>query len=358
MVHPSYLADSLCSARVPSSIPFSPSRVNMAARPALVLWIRHCESCSNVAQTARKKFLEAPLCTERGMQQSLLIALRIRSLLESRGLTHATVRFYCSYLPRAMLTAALAASAWAALEGIKARVPVQVLCHIGELANPLEEVKTPDARADAHVAPACVSRSTESVSTARDSRCWAREINRELKSAGREAGRAAFRARIRWSLSTDCSEGVSCAPPDAPSWGSRSDDYAWFLRNIVPRWVQEAAADSAAPPVVHVVVSHGAYIQTSLFPHAPEGSRRLDNTDMVFVRYLSSNGASAPPELLESPVPLPDLPAWLESMRQTAVGTLWPDSCSLSSDAHWQRCRAPWSKRGAREPSAPQHEDA
>ena len=160
-----------------------------------MLWIRHCESCANVGTTDRSRFKEAPLCTPTGMHQSLLVAIRIRAFLETHGLGGATVRFYCSYLPRSMQTAALAASAWAALEGLDEELPVHVLCPIGEFANPFEAEGSPDTGSGSDPqAPPCVLRSSESVSTERASRCWAQEVNHALEEGRKEHGAAAFRA--------------------------------------------------------------------------------------------------------------------------------------------------------------------
>ena len=114
---------------------------------------------------------------------------------------------------------------------------------------------------------------------------------------------------------------------------------------------EQASEAAETAPVVRVVVSHGAFIAAELFPHLssapePDRSMHLRNTDMVFVRYLSDDTVAFRPQLLESPEPLPPLPALLESMRRTAVESLWPDSCALDTGARWRRCRSPRASPG------------
>lgn len=72
-----------------------------------VLWIRHCESCSNIGSifSYRKHFIP-PLCTKKGIVQSILFGKRLKNKLSEiyKKYDLLDIKFYSSYLPRAMLT--------------------------------------------------------------------------------------------------------------------------------------------------------------------------------------------------------------------------------------------------------------
>lgn len=75
-----------------------------------VLWVRHCESCSNVGgKLSYRKYFIPPLCTKEGIVQALLFGRRLKKRLPTiyNKLDLLDVKFYASYLPRAMLTAKL-----------------------------------------------------------------------------------------------------------------------------------------------------------------------------------------------------------------------------------------------------------
>ena len=139
-----------------------------------VLWVRHCESCANVAATTEQKFMEQPLCTSRGEQQAAAVAHTIlREGLAGRD-GGPGVRFYCSILPRAMLTAAIAAEEMHKLTPDAADPPrVSVLHHVAELANSYERQLTKRR---------CTAKPTESVSTETTLSCWMREINARMRA--------------------------------------------------------------------------------------------------------------------------------------------------------------------------------
>lgn len=82
----------------------------MKGKDIYILWVRHCESCSNVGSlfSYRKHFIP-PLCTKNGIVQSILFGKRLKNKLSEiyKKLDLLDIKFYSSYLPRAMLTAKL-----------------------------------------------------------------------------------------------------------------------------------------------------------------------------------------------------------------------------------------------------------
>jgi broad specificity phosphatase PhoE len=238
-----------------------------------VLWIRHCESCSNIKDPktqAVEKYTLPPLCTSKGIRQSLEVAFRIGALAERLGVSvPEDVVFYCSYLPRAMMTATLAASALHAYHrGLKPsrRALVSVLCHIGELPNSYERAR----------AERCVRRPSESTATSETTQCWIRDFNAELRRQG-------LAARLRGPRDDCAPRTPSCPAGQVPAWQWDGDDYTSVLANVLPHWFAEQAQSGRRK--LRVIVSHGAYIKRSLFPTASPDEGRLPNTNIVFQRY-------------------------------------------------------------------------
>lgn len=84
-----------------------------------VLWVRHCESCTN-ANLQKTMFLE-PLCTERGVIQSLMCGNKLVKTFQNPSFekdvdetdySKMKYNFYSSYLPRAMETSKLLSHAF------------------------------------------------------------------------------------------------------------------------------------------------------------------------------------------------------------------------------------------------------
>ena len=110
-----------------------------------VLWVRHCESCSNVAFKEFKKILtnfrkevyngafNEPLCTEKGFNQSLSMGSQINDWYNNEYIknykSNNKIQLYSSYLPRALETSKLISSKIDIEYLSKYIIP---LCHISE----------------------------------------------------------------------------------------------------------------------------------------------------------------------------------------------------------------------------------
>ena len=71
-----------------------------------ILWVRHCESCSNIEKLNLKKKLSIePLCTHNGINQSFLFGAYLSLINPYKNYK---LFFYTSVLPRAMETAKIA----------------------------------------------------------------------------------------------------------------------------------------------------------------------------------------------------------------------------------------------------------
>lgn len=85
-----------------------------------ILWVRHCESCSNVASKfSAERQLRLPLCTKKGILQSLLFGKRLKRNINNIYTKYGLLRckFYSSYLPRAMLTSKLITNSFLKVDG-------------------------------------------------------------------------------------------------------------------------------------------------------------------------------------------------------------------------------------------------
>jgi broad specificity phosphatase PhoE len=85
-----------------------------------ILWVRHCNSCSNArkasgifgTQTYYSKKRQ-PLCTKLGILQSQALGGNLKKIINNFHSSHSSdlkIRYFSSYLPRAMLTAKLISS--------------------------------------------------------------------------------------------------------------------------------------------------------------------------------------------------------------------------------------------------------
>ena len=130
------------SASVSSSASPAPPENKILDGNIKILWVRHCQSCSNVKNAKgwfgtrgiMSKFRQ-PLCTELGITQCLNFASGLNSDLEDKQ-----VEFYSSLLPRAMLTSKLISSGIDPTKVYKEMI--QPLPYISENYQPYNRSKT------------------------------------------------------------------------------------------------------------------------------------------------------------------------------------------------------------------------
>ena len=117
-----------------------------------VLWIRHCESCSNVVVhskykkrwlTHRKQGFEIPPnCTLIGLIQSYMFGYHVLPLLLKKYPQFKNIDLYCSLLKRTMITNKLIMHGLKkSKHKIKTSKEVERLCNIAERATPYERMK-------------------------------------------------------------------------------------------------------------------------------------------------------------------------------------------------------------------------
>jgi len=73
-----------------------------------ILWVRHCESCANATSFLRRptqRFFRQPLCTKSGINQCFNFVRNLKWAIRENSDLQNPLKFYSSFLPRAMLTA-------------------------------------------------------------------------------------------------------------------------------------------------------------------------------------------------------------------------------------------------------------
>ena len=109
---------------------------NVPSRIIKVLWVRHAESCANIAKPLddnnmpnpnfmEDKVFREPLCTKRGIRQSYHIG-RALGQIRTQYFNGFGCQAFCSFLPRTMETA------WWIFKGMQFYVPIQRICYIME----------------------------------------------------------------------------------------------------------------------------------------------------------------------------------------------------------------------------------
>ena len=116
-----------------------------------ILWVRHCESCSNVISHSKsiiKKlthpiqgFIIPPNCTLMGIIQSFMFGYKLLPLIVKLYPKFKKIDFYCSLLKRAMITSKLITYGFSKSNvKIKQSKFIERLCNVSEKPNILEKV--------------------------------------------------------------------------------------------------------------------------------------------------------------------------------------------------------------------------
>lgn len=244
------------------------------------LWVRHCNTCSNEAIDPIDKFEVPTLCTALGLRQALVLASHIKNLARSKKIELQNIEFYCSYLPRAMMTAGLAAGLLGA--ELNDKKIIQVLCHIGEFENAYEK---DNFRQQEVSQRGCVQAASESVTTKVNTKCWIKSINLFLKLAD-------LQAKLKMGDITCSPRSTPCADNTTQAWMAdwKGRDYemveADFIRPLILSSQQQIS------PKLYVIVSHGSFIRASLYSQTslPPPNAHMENTAMVYQKYTLQSG--------------------------------------------------------------------
>lgn len=229
-------------------------RLRGGNRSIHVLWVRHCESCANIANQKfmqlsfkdkirnvkkwfKTKAFREPLCTHNGILQSFNFGQNLPAFFHhlQKSINLDGVDIYSSVLPRAMETAKII-SVGANMD--PSQGTIQRMAFIQEIKAPLEKgVQISDEFSNA---------GSTAVTTVAKSNCHAKMINKLFVHG--------------LPLSENILEVGHHSKLQA-----KSDDYHNFLSKILPR---------LKPNRLNIIVSHGRYIKkyiTKKHPHNLDG---------------------------------------------------------------------------------------
>jgi hypothetical protein len=299
--------------------PTSVSRKTMAS--VYVVWMRHCESRSNVGKTDEDIAYVEALCTCTGVQQSFASGSRTSEYIEKRFGKDAKVHLFSSALPRAMQTAQDVSSAMHS-SLLEKNPKVHRLPYITERWGDDEEIEFVKG----------TRYGSANTATIVSSNSHARALNARRVGAPIVVNRDATRLLLK---SADASHRIAY----------KTGNYTSFLEEIVPTL-------QTGPKNINLIVGHGWYIWQLVIKSAEKSrlaSEReevdridiLENTEAIVVRYdLSSDKSNVLRATLIGHIAEPDeggLEAYFEKapkgLKRFATSPKSPCKCNYNDKA-------------------------
>ena len=221
--------------------------------------------------------------------------------------------FFSSYLPRAMQTAALAAWHFQKLGKLTDEMSDQVLCHIGEFANPEESEEQ-----------LCIRKTTEDVITQSAFVCWLSVLNQELQSIGRVQ-------LVTPTYNCDLNPQVLCSLSTQPAWLTTRKDIQAFERAYLPRWL--LMQQESDHPLLFVVFSHGRYMKKAL------GLRsKVRNLDVLKIRYTKNKKRWSKEHIQKLHGPVSEKGLHMSYRTEEELFPSWGDDTCNEPKLPWSRC--------------------
>jgi len=223
-----------------------------------VLWIRHCESCANVAFKGQidimSKFRQ-PLCTMKGVKQAHTFGEQLykhtNNIVDKYDLKG--VSFYSSYLPRAVETVKLISSGY---------VKRKTKRKINRLPFISEHVRFYDKKSG-----------SQSMTSIYKSNCYANTINKIIPQ-GLDINITNLMKNIMTSIL--CKDIGNSGDLDKCTIKSSKNDYANFLQHVLPKLPSNRLI---------VIVSHGGYIKNEVLKSLIPNQSDLHNLESFLVKY-------------------------------------------------------------------------
>lgn len=214
-----------------------------------VLWVRHCESCSNViahSKSRTKKLwnikqagLVPPNCTMIGLLQSFMFGYQLLPEILKRYPDFSKVAYYCSVLKRAKITAKMISYGFE-FSGCKMKTSneIQRVCHVSEKLNKLEK----------HMGLKLTGNTSLKKSDKQID-----DINRRYRRTGKKVSKR-IQARTRKCVKSD---------------------YNAFVKKVLP---------TLDPSSLNIIVSHGKFLRQHL------KLKKSNNVDCFLVEYDTETG--------------------------------------------------------------------
>jgi len=213
-----------------------------------VLWIRHCESCSNVVIHSKYKkrwltdtkqgFEIPPNCTLIGLIQSFMFGYKFIPELLKKYPQFKKIDYFCSLLKRTMITNKLISHGIKKSKyKIKSSNEIGRICNISERATPYEKMKN-------------IEFNRVSIKT---SNKFVKEVNKRYKRTGKKISRKIIKRTKNCKI----------------------NDHDTFMKESLPK---------LDPKSLNIIVSHGIVLRKTF------KLKGLNNVDGVLAEYDTDNG--------------------------------------------------------------------
>lgn len=230
-------------------------------RGRYVIWVRHCESCANVASKGvpdvMSKFRQ-PLCTIKGIHQAHAFGEELQKysykLVEDNDLEG--ISFYSSYLPRAVETAKVISVGY----GKKTQRKINRLPFISE------NVKFYNKKSG-----------SQSMTSIHRSDCYVNALNTILPIGLTINNKHLFESDI-FNIVCTSSEQKYNSINDCIIRG-KSDDYDDFKKYVLPK---------LSPNRLNIIVSHGDFIRKEVLSEFTGPFNKLHNLEAHLIHYSKS----------------------------------------------------------------------
>ena len=256
-----------------------------------VLWVRHCISCSNVADEEKDKerrYKIEPLCTPDGIMHTIVSGDRISNFIKKNfNLATLDIEFFCSFLPRAMETAKLISSELIdhGLISSTDRKKIRRIPFVSELWSSFEtKVKIKgtafEEEENGEEDEGVYSTST---TTRERSDIHAKFINAILSQTGLQIDIEDEEGFLNYEEECTIVQKKRRCKLDLKK------GYKKFLMNFI-MMENSAFVPSKNTNRLNIIVSHGAFMEKYIVLPPPsrsnqKGSFYVDNVDAIFVEY-------------------------------------------------------------------------
>lgn len=244
-----------------------------------VLWVRHCVSCANEASTRERRYKIEPLCSNKGIFHCFVsgenIAKNIIKIYETEGKKIPPIRFYCSFLPRAMETAKIISESFLKRREYFTDIGTEIkrVCHTSEFWEKFEP---------------SIEGGSQGTTTLLRSDTHAKFLNAVLSNVG-----LPIKEDSHFDLKDCCSLNQEKRCMLDPEEG-----YESFLENILfnpsSNLRKDERTSRSSSSTLNIIVSHGGYMESNVLENASNGEelkkkvKRLlpfGNVDALLVKY-------------------------------------------------------------------------
>lgn len=246
----------------------------LSTNKLIVLWVRHCISCSNVAEEkdTEQRYLKEPLCTSEGIVHAIVSGDRISKFIKT-NFPNQEVEIFSSFLPRAMETAKLISSELIDHSIIEtpSSKKIRRLPFVSELWSDYE-MKVSKGKG-----------SSTSTTTREKSDVHANFLNEFLPQIGLKIDVDDEDSLLE--IQRECPLDISSSKTKKRCKLDMRNGYDKFFENII-------IGSSLFSKKINIIVSHGAFMEKHIVKPAKLRIKYVDNVDSALVEYdlNSDNG--------------------------------------------------------------------